>query len=56
MSVRRPQPRWHCPWAASRQMSVDAGFPDVSLDAGQIDSGDADGYRAGGPAKEMESR
>jgi len=32
------------------------GEPDVLLEAGQIEPGDGDGEREGGPAKQMETR
>ena len=32
------------------------GEPDVLLDPGQIEPGDADGDREGGPAQQMETR
>jgi len=32
------------------------GEPDVLLEAGQIEPGDADGVREGGPAQQMETR
>ena len=32
------------------------GEPDVLLEAGQIEPGEADGDREGGPAKQMETR
>jgi len=35
---------------------IDEGEPDVLLEAGQIEPGDADGDREGGPASQMETR
>ena len=35
---------------------ADEGEPDVLCEAGQIEPGDADGDREGGPAQQMETR
>ena len=35
---------------------ADEGEPDVLLEAGKIEPGDADGDREGGPAQQMETR
>jgi hypothetical protein len=48
---RRGSPRnGHC------RDRADEGEPDVLLEAGQIEPGDADGDREGGPAHQMETR
>jgi hypothetical protein len=45
--------RW---WSDASAGRADEGEPDVLLEAGRIEPGDADGDREGGPAQQMETR
>jgi hypothetical protein len=55
MSADRPT--GHAEWPGPRGATGRSeGEPDVLLEAGQIEPGDPDGDREGGPAYQMETR